>query len=90
MTGTHESTRRDAGQPCHRNSSDLEILAEYVRKSELAQEFQVSERTIERWVRLRILPAPLKLGRTSLFHLPTVRKHLERQLEPRRPRGRCR
>lgn len=90
MTDTHEPPLGGACQPRHRNSPDLEILAEYVRKFELAREFQVSERTIERWVRLRILPAPLKLGRTSLFHLPSVRKHLERQLEPRRPRGRCR
>ncbi len=53
------------------------LLAEYARKKELAREFDVSERTIERWVRMRLLPAPVRIGRTSLFHVPTVKRHLE-------------
>ena len=53
------------------------ILADYVRKEDLAKEFEVSTRTIERWVRLRLLPAPVRLGKTSLHHLPTVREHLK-------------
>ncbi len=52
------------------------LLAEFIWKKDLAHEFRVSERTIERWVRLRLLPAPLKLGRTSIFHVPTVKKDL--------------
>lgn len=55
------------------------LLAEFVRKEDLAREFGVSERTIERWVRLRLLPAPIRLGRTSLYHLPTVKKYLADQ-----------
>jgi len=65
-----------------------DLLAEYVRKDELAQQFGVSERTIERWVRLRLLPAPVRLGRTSLFHLPTIQQHLAGQLQPERRRQR--
>lgn len=64
------------------------LLSEYVRKNELAQQFGVSERTIERWVRLRLLPAPVRLGRTSLYHLPTIQEHLAGQLQPERRRRR--
>lgn len=65
------------------------LLSEYVRKKELATEFDVSERTIERWVRLRLLPAPVRLGRTTLYHVPTVIQHLADQAKgKRRPTGR--
>ena len=65
------------------------ILAEYADKKQVADEFRVSERTIERWVRLRLLPAPVRLGRTSLFHLPTIKRHLESLSGPSgRRRGR--
>ena len=57
-----------------RSSSDL--LSDYARKGDLAREFGVSERTIERWVRLRLLPRPVRLGRSRLFHIPTVKQHL--------------
>jgi predicted DNA-binding transcriptional regulator AlpA len=61
-------------------TSDTQLLADYLRKDDLAREFGVSARTIERWVRLRILPQPVRLGRTSLYHLPTVRQHLQDSL----------
>lgn len=42
-----------------------------------------------RWERLRLLPGPLRLGRTSLYHLPTVKNHLIKQTErSERQRGR--
>ncbi len=63
------------------------LLADYVRKEDLAGEFGVSARTIERWVRLRLLPAPIRLGRTRLHHLPTVKKYLADQMEQRRQRN---
>ena len=62
-----------------RIKKQIQLLAEYVDKKEVADEFGVSERTIERWVRLRLLPAPVRLGRTSLYHLPTVKQHLANQ-----------
>ncbi len=65
------------GQKRTPNTVGLDLLAEYARKNELAREFGVSPRTIERWVRRRLLPRPVRLGRTLLFHLPTVRRHLE-------------
>ncbi len=52
------------------------LLSDYARKDELAREFDVSERTIERWVRLRLLPPPIRLGRTALHHIPTLKQHL--------------
>lgn len=51
-------------------------LTDFAHPRELAKEFNVSVRTIERWVRMRLLPAPVKLGRTTLHHLPTVRASL--------------
>ena len=58
------------------NAENSKLLGDYMRKDELAQEFEVSERTIERWVRLRLLPAPVKLGRSTLFHVPSLQTHL--------------
>ena len=52
------------------------LLTDYVRKEQLAQLFGVSQRTIERWVRLRLLPAPLRLGRKGFFYLPSIKRHL--------------
>jgi len=52
------------------------LLADYIGKEQLAQAFGVSARTVERWVRLRQFPAPLKLGRKRLYYVPTVRKYL--------------
>ena len=39
-------------------------------------------------VRMRLLPAPLHIGRTSLFHVPTIRRHLEQLSNPEAPRRR--
>jgi hypothetical protein len=63
-------------------------LADYATRKTIAAEFDVSERTIDRWVSLRLLPAPLKLGHTSLFHLPTLRKHLAERCGPKGSRRR--
>ena len=70
------------------NSASSDLLAEYLRKDELAEEFGVSTRTIERWVRLRLIPAPVRLGRTSLYNREAVKEHLAKQLGPKRQRRR--
>ena len=70
-----ETTRSPTAGDCS------QLLGEYAPKKALAKAFGVCERTIERWVRLRLLPAPLRLGRTSLHHLPTVKQHLAEQTE---------
>jgi hypothetical protein len=66
---------KDAVPPCS------PLLTDYAETQQLAQEFAVSRRTIERWVRRRLLPAPLRLGRKSLHHLPSIRKHLSDRAE---------
>jgi excisionase family DNA binding protein len=68
-------------------------LADFVTKRELAEILQVSPRTVERWIRLRELPAPVRLGRTSFFHLPSIEALLQgRAVEAleslARPKGR--
>jgi hypothetical protein len=37
-------------------------------------------------VRLRLLPAPIKIGRTRLYHIPTIRESLAKLGNPRRRR----
>ena len=66
---------RDSVAPCS------PLLTDYLQKDQLAQQFGVSQRTIERWVRLRLLPAPLRLGRNSFHHLPSIKKHLTDRAE---------
>jgi excisionase family DNA binding protein len=55
---------------------DNRLLKDFVTKQEVAQMFGVTTRTVDRWVRLRQIPAPLKIGRQRLWHLPTVEKLL--------------
>ena len=66
------------------------LLHDYVQKDDLAREFDVSPRTIERWVRLRLLPPPVKIGRTQLHHVPSIRKSIEDRMERNRGHGRRR
>ncbi len=65
------------GQKRTPNTVGLDLLAEFARKNELAGEFDVSPRTIERWVRLGIIPPPLRLGGLSLHHIPTLKQHMK-------------
>jgi len=60
-------------------STVSDLLVEYMSKEQIAKVFEVSERTVERWVRLRLFPAPLRLGRKRLYHLPTIRRYLADQ-----------
>ncbi len=61
-------------------AASASLLQDYVTKSELASEFNVSQRTVERWVRLRLIPQPVRLGRKSLFHIQSIRDHLLQRL----------
>jgi len=73
-----ESASGDAATEPNSEESrtDPDLLADYARTDQLAKIFHVSPRTIERWIRLRLLPTPLKLGRTRLHHIPSIRKRL--------------
>lgn len=44
---------------------------EYITKSQVAERFQVTPRTVEAWMEKRLLPFQ-KIGRTVRFHWPTV------------------
>lgn len=56
---------------------------EYVRAGVLARWFKVSPVTVWRWVELRILPEPMRLGpRTIWFNVAEVRAALERDPQP--------
>jgi predicted DNA-binding transcriptional regulator AlpA len=71
-----------------------DFLKVFLSKQDVAAAFGVSVRTVERWVRLRQLPAPVRLGRVSLFHVPTLREFLasdaKRSLDRMAPNGRRR
>ena len=69
-----------SGQKRIPNTPGLDLLADYARKDELARAFDRSDRTIERWVRDRLIPPPLRLGSLSLFHVPTLKQHLTDQV----------
>ena len=44
---------------------------DYITKSQVAERFQVTPRTIEAWMANRFIPFQ-KIGRTVRFHWPTV------------------
>ena len=59
----------------------MAIIDEYRTKEELAAELGKSPRTIERWVRLGIIPKPVRLGATPYFHVPTIQSWLAKQAQ---------
>ena len=60
--------------------SDAEALFEqFATKQQVAELFGVTPRTIERWVRLRTIPQPRRVGRQRLFYLPEMRKALAKE-----------
>jgi len=71
------------------DGEDKAILSGFITKAEIAQELGVSERTVERWVRLRLLPQPLKMGRSSLFHREALKEHLLARMEQASSRSSC-
>jgi excisionase family DNA binding protein len=49
----------------------MQIENDYITKSQVAERFQVTPRTIEAWMAKRLIPFQ-KIGRTLRFHWPTV------------------
>ena len=89
-TGDKFRVGRRVGKPgdevqVEQDGAAIKLLADYASKEELAEDLDVSPRTIERWVRLRLLPEPVRLGRTRLFHIPTIRRHWQSQTYTKRP-----
>lgn len=52
------------------------ILEGYLRREELAQQFGLSPRTIDRWEALRQGPPRVCVGRTILYNIESVREWL--------------
>lgn len=60
-------------------NADNPLLEDFATKQQVADMFGVSTRTVERWVRLRSIPQPRKVGQQRLFHLPTLRNALAKE-----------
>ena len=60
----------------------------YLTKLEVARRFRRTPRTIEIWMRMGRLPF-LRIGRSVLFHWPTVEQHMQQhfQVTPRPQRS---
>jgi predicted DNA-binding transcriptional regulator AlpA len=61
------------------------LLEGFLRREELAQQFGLSPRTIDRWEALRIGPPRISVGRTILYSIQSVQEWLisnERQQSP--------
>lgn len=52
------------------------VLQGYLRREELAEQFGLSTRTIDRWEALRQGPPRITVGRTILYNIDTVRDWL--------------
>lgn len=67
------------------------VLEGYLRREELAEQFGLSPRTIDRWEALRKGPPRVCVGRTILYNIQSVREWLviqERRAFPAK-RRRC-
>ncbi len=66
-----------------------EILADYLTQEQLADQLDVSTRTLDRWNRLGTGPVPTKVGIKTLYHREDVARWLKgqrRELKPERAR----
>ena len=61
------------------------VLQGYLRREELAQQFGLSTRTIDRWEARRQGPPRITVGRTILYNIESVREWLSAM--ERRPRS---
>jgi hypothetical protein len=57
----------------------IEILNSYLTESDLARQLGKSERTLQRWRRLRIGPAATTVGNRVLYDVQDVRAWLRAQ-----------
>ena len=59
--------------------ADTEILDDYLTEHALALQLDKSERTLQRWRRLRLGPTPTILGNRILYSVADVRAWLRAQ-----------
>jgi hypothetical protein len=69
--------------------TDVNILDDYTPKKGLAQQFNKSERTLDRWDVLRIGPPRTMIGSAVYYYNPSTRAWLRAQerKQPRRARA---
>jgi hypothetical protein len=64
------------------------ILADYITRAQFAAQFGITERTAERWERLREGPPVTHVGRKVLYRKDSVLSWLKSR-EIKMPRSRC-
>lgn len=57
-------------------ADQIDPLANFASKAQVAKAFKKSQRTIDRWVRFRNFSPPIKLGNLVIFHVPSIEKYL--------------
>lgn len=50
-------------------------IQEFLNKQEIAREFHITTRTVDEWMRRRLIPFT-KIGRCVRFHWPSIKQHL--------------
>lgn len=55
---------------------DQTLLADYVKRAELAAQLRKDPRTLERWERQRVGPPVTRIGREPYYFIPSVRDWL--------------
>lgn len=87
----HDLPNIEADQANHVASAPGELVingTRYGNTKYVAGLFGISERTISRWVSLRVGPARIKIGKLVLFNLDRLAEWLARhEQEPPRPGG---
>jgi hypothetical protein len=54
--------------------AELAMAEEWMTKVQVATFFSKSPRTIERWCAMRSAPPRVKVGATTIFHVPSMRE----------------
>ena len=74
----YEATQASCSPPSNPQNqlSTPLVLAGYLRREELARQFGLSPRTIDRWEALRKGPPRVCIGRTILYQVESVRDWL--------------
>jgi hypothetical protein len=82
----HDFQDNSTDQANHGDSSPGELIiggTRYGKKKRVAEIFDRSERTIDRWVALRIGPPRIKIGKLILFNLDRLPEWLAQHEEQR-------
>jgi hypothetical protein len=59
--------------------TDINVLDDYLSKSDTAVQLGVTERTLDRWDRLRSGPPRTKMGQAVLYRVDALRAWLKAQ-----------